>query len=82
MNLIFKYPKAENLGVAIVWENSWLTLTNIPDTPHAYVSTSWYFHFLMVEPCFEVNFLAAKTFGSYFFLQFIPKLYTKWQQIC
>ena len=26
MNSIFKYPKAENLGVAIVWKNSWLTL--------------------------------------------------------
>ena len=26
MNFIFKYPKAENLGVAIVWKNSWLTL--------------------------------------------------------
>ena len=26
MNSIFKYPKAENLGVPIVWKNSWLAL--------------------------------------------------------
>ena len=26
MNAIFKYLKAENLGVAIVCKNSWLTL--------------------------------------------------------
>ena len=26
MNLTFKYPMAENLGVAIVWKNSGLTL--------------------------------------------------------
>ena len=49
------------------------------DTSHAYVLTSWNFHFSRVGPRFEVNFLAAKTFGSFFF-QFIPNLYTKWQQ--
>ena len=26
MNSIFKYPKAKNLEVAIVWKNSWLAL--------------------------------------------------------
>ena len=26
MHLIFKYPKADNLGVAIAQTNSWLTL--------------------------------------------------------
>ena len=64
----------------------WAQSANIPvsclwiDTPHAYVLTLWNFHFSMVGPRFEVNFLAAKTFGSYFFLQFFPFLHTKWQQ--
>ena len=53
LHVIFKYEsdwaQSVNISVSCLWI----------DTPHDYVYSLWKFHFSMVWPRFEVNFLVA-----------------------